>query len=107
MTMNSEEKHNMRRLLAATFLNGFVVSLGALQDIIAKKALGALDWQIALLAVVWPVSNFFSIWWGKILERSQNKAPYMKNMNGMSESIWSLKSQNHGLNARIPSSETT
>ncbi|MCD4830086.1 MAG: MFS transporter [Candidatus Cloacimonetes bacterium] len=74
--MNAEERKNLSRLFVATLLNGCLFSLGTMQDIIAKKALGALDWQIALLAVVWPVSNFFSIWWGKILERSENKAPY-------------------------------
>jgi MFS family permease len=74
--MTTDERAIANRLIMATTLNGFVSSVGAVQDIIAKKALGASDWQIALLAVVWPISNFFSIWWGKYLERTEDKSPY-------------------------------
>jgi MFS family permease len=58
--------------MLAAFFNGAVISGFQIHDIIAKKALDALDWQVTILVMLWPVSNLFSIWWGKILERSQN-----------------------------------
>ncbi len=77
MKMDRIEKETLSRFLPGGVLNGFFMALGAMQDIIAKKALDAADWQITLLAMVWPVSNFFSIWWGRLLESSNNKSRYM------------------------------
>jgi MFS family permease len=68
------ERTDLRKLLIGTGLNGFVASIGSYQDIIAKKALHATDWQVALLAMVWPVAIFFSIWWGQLIERAEHKA---------------------------------
>ncbi|PID27868.1 MAG: hypothetical protein CSB55_07405 [Candidatus Cloacimonadota bacterium] len=66
----------VKMLLATAFFNGFTVCLTNTQDVIAKKALTAEDWQITLLTMIWPVSTFFSIWWGKILQQSNNKSKY-------------------------------
>ena len=71
-----EEKKTFRLLLIAGILNGFVFSAFQLQDVIAKKALHAYDWQITLLVMLWPLSNLFSIWWGKILEHSKTISKY-------------------------------
>lgn len=76
MKLNSQEKRTFILLLTAGFFNGFVFSGFQVQDIIAKKALAAFDWQIAILAMLWPVSNLFSIWWGKVLESTNNLSKY-------------------------------
>ncbi|MDZ4121232.1 MAG: MFS transporter, partial [Candidatus Cloacimonadaceae bacterium] len=56
--------------------NGVVSSLGQTQDIIARKALLAADWQLMIMMMIWPVSNFFSIWWGRIFEKSCHQSRY-------------------------------
>lgn len=76
MHLNRVEKRTFILLLVSTFFGGLFTSLSQTQDIIAKKALHSLDWQLTILAMIWPVSNFFSIWWGKILENSKNKSKF-------------------------------
>jgi MFS family permease len=76
MRLNKIEKRTFILLMISTFFNGFIMSLGNIQDIISKKTFHALDWQLTLLAMVWPVSNFISIWWGQVLEHSKHKARY-------------------------------
>ena len=61
-------------ILISTIFNAVLIGLGPLMDIIAKKALDAADWQLTLLIMIWPVTNFISIWWGKLLESSENKS---------------------------------
>lgn len=61
-------------ILISTIFNAVMISFGPLMDIIATKALGAADWQLTILTMIWPVTNFISIWWGKILESSENKS---------------------------------
>lgn len=61
-------------LLLAALFNGVVQSLSQTQDIIARKALHALDWQLMVMSMIWPISNLFSIWWGRIFERSCHKS---------------------------------
>ncbi|MCK5760235.1 MAG: MFS transporter, partial [Candidatus Delongbacteria bacterium] len=63
-------------ILISTLFNAVLIGLGPLMDIIATKALNAADWQLTLLTMIWPVANFISIWWGKILETSENKSIY-------------------------------
>ena len=63
-------------LLMAALFNGVVQSLSQTQDIIARKALFARDWQLMLMTMIWPVSNFFSIWWGRFYEKSCHKSRY-------------------------------
>lgn len=70
------EKKTLYLLIAGGLLNGVVMSVFQLQDIIAKKALLAFDWQITILVMIMPVSNLFSIWWGKILEHSRSISIY-------------------------------
>jgi len=70
------EKQTIVFFLVATFFNSMIGSVSNVQDIIARKALSALDWHITLLAMIWPLSNFFSIWWGKILEQSPHKSKF-------------------------------
>jgi MFS family permease len=74
LDLDPRERRDLRLLLIGSGLNGFAASIGAYQDIIAKKALHAADWQIALLAMVWPAAIFFSIWWGQLIERTRRKA---------------------------------
>jgi MFS family permease len=63
-------------LMTAAIFNGAIQALGQTQDIIARKALYAKDWQLMLMTMIWPISNFFSIWWGRLFERSQHKSRY-------------------------------
>lgn len=70
------EKRSTILLLLAALFNGVVQSLGQTQDIIARKALHAQDWQLMLITMIWPISNFLSIWWGRIFEQSCHKSRY-------------------------------
>jgi len=63
-------------LMVAAIFNGAVLSLGQTQDIIARKALNAKDWQLMLMTMIWPISNFLSIWWGRLFEKSRHKSRY-------------------------------
>ncbi len=76
MRLNKAERKSFWLIMPALMLNAFALSIGAFQDIIAKKALNAEDWQITLLSMVWAVTIFFSIWWGNILEQSDRKSRY-------------------------------
>lgn len=76
MNLNKLESKTFIILMISTFFGGLITCLGSIQDIIAKKALHSYDWQLTVLTMIWPVSNFFSIWWGKILENSRHKAKY-------------------------------
>lgn len=71
MKLGIIEKRTFWLLMLASFFNGFVFGTFNIQDVVAKKALLALDWQITILVMLWPLSNLFSIWWGKALERSK------------------------------------
>lgn len=74
--LNPLERQTARLLLWSALFNGIVFSLNQTQDIIARKALQAAVWQLTVMAMVWPVSNFMSIWWGRIFERSRHKSRY-------------------------------
>ncbi len=63
-------------LLVSALFNGVLVSLNQTQDIIARKALHAQDWQLMLMTMIWPVANFFSVWWARVFERSCHKHRY-------------------------------
>lgn len=70
------ERQTASFLLIAALFNGMVQSLSQTQDIIARKALHALDWQLMLMTMIWPISNFCSIWLGRIFEKSCHKSRY-------------------------------
>lgn len=70
------EKQTARLLLWSALFNGVITSLNQTQDIIARKALNAAVWQLTVMAMVWPVSNFMSIWWGRLFEKSCHKSRY-------------------------------
>lgn len=74
--LSPSEKHSTYLLLIAALFNGVVQSLNQTQDIIARKALHAQDWQLMLMTMIWPISNFLSIWWGRIFENSCHKSRY-------------------------------
>lgn len=80
MKVSNYYKENEMRtfiiLMIASFFHGFVLSSFHAQDIIAKKALLVYDWQLTILVMLWPLSNLFSIWWGKILEHTTKLAKY-------------------------------
>jgi len=76
MHLNKQERATFLLLLLGGFYNGFVFSAFQIQDVIAKKALHALDWQVTLLVMLWPLSNLFSIWWGKLIEHSHSLSKY-------------------------------
>jgi len=70
------ERQTGRLLLWSALFNGVVLSLNQTQDIIARKALNAAVWQLTVMAMIWPVSNFMSIWWGRLFEKSCHKSRY-------------------------------
>lgn len=70
------EKQTARLLLISALFNGVVMSLNQTQDIIARKALHAEVWQLTVMTMIWPISNFFSIWWGRIFEKAKHKSRY-------------------------------
>jgi len=70
------EKQTARLLLWSALFNGAILSLNQTQDIISRKALHAAVWQLTVMAMIWPVSNFLSIWWGRLFERSNHKSRY-------------------------------
>ncbi len=70
------ERQTAGLLLWAALFNGVVASLAQTQDIIARKALLAADWQLMIMMMIWPISNFFSIWWGRIFEKSCHQSRY-------------------------------
>ncbi len=72
MRINDLEKKTFLMLLMTAFFHGFVMSVFNIQDGLAKKALDTMDWQITILTMLWPLSNLFSIWWGKLLEHSKS-----------------------------------
>jgi len=76
MKLGYTEKRTFWMLMLASFFNGFVMGTFNIHDVVAKKALLALDWQITILVMLWPLSNLFSIWWGKALERSKSIAKF-------------------------------
>lgn len=74
--LNPSERRSVQLLLFASLFNGVIQSLSQTQDIIARKALHALDWQLMLMTMIWPVANLTSIWWGGIFERSCHKSRF-------------------------------
>lgn len=76
LKFNQQEKRTFLLLFIASIFNGFVLSAFKMQDIVAKKALGALDWQITILVMLWPLSNLVSLWWGKLLAHSGSLRKY-------------------------------
>ncbi|MCB5278377.1 MAG: MFS transporter [Candidatus Cloacimonetes bacterium] len=74
--LNPFVRQTVYLLMLAAVFNGAVQSLAQTQDIIARKALHARDWQLMLMTMIWPVSNFLSIWWGRLFEKSRHKSYY-------------------------------
>jgi hypothetical protein len=74
--LNPVEQQTARLLLFSALFNGIVMSLNQTQDIIARKALHAEVWQLTVMAMIWPVSNFMSIWWGRRFEKAKHKSRY-------------------------------
>lgn len=75
-TLSLLERTTFQILIVSTICNGFYACQNQITDIIARKSLSAADWQLTLLTMIWPVSSFLSIYWGRILEKSENKAPF-------------------------------
>ncbi|TYB30793.1 MAG: MFS transporter [Candidatus Mcinerneyibacterium aminivorans] len=76
LNLNKREKRSFIIIIISTFFYGFFLSMIKTRTIIARKALLATDWQLSLLVMIFPVTNFISIWWGKILETTRNKSKF-------------------------------
>jgi MFS family permease len=74
--MKPLERQTALLLLWSSLFNGVVQSLNQTQDIIARKALHATAVQLTIMAMIWPVSNLLSIWWGRLFEKSSHKSRY-------------------------------
>ncbi|PKN74846.1 MAG: hypothetical protein CVU49_06870 [Candidatus Cloacimonetes bacterium HGW-Cloacimonetes-2] len=90
--LSPREAQTAGLLLVAAIFNGLVQSFGQTQDIIARKALLATDWQILLITLIWPISNFLSIWMGRIFEQSCHKSRYflIAGIFGRLTLVWAL-----------------
>ena len=90
-SLDHVEKRTFRNHIIGSFFNGIFIGILSLQDIIAKKTLLATDLEIAILTMIWPVSNFFSIYWGEILAgRDKSKFLYMAGIIGRLSLIFSF-----------------
>ncbi len=58
-SLDHVEKRTFRNHIIGSFFNGIFIGILSLQDIIAKKTLLATDLEIAILTMIWPVSNLF------------------------------------------------
>ena len=76
MKLTKQERYAFTMILLAVFFRGFVSASYQFQEIVAKKALAAADWQVTILVMIWPLSNLLSIWWGKLMERSASISRY-------------------------------
>jgi MFS family permease len=76
MKLTQQELTAFTLIVIAVFFRGFVSASYQFQEIVAKKALDAADWQVTVLVMIWPLSNIFSIWWGKLMERSSSISLY-------------------------------
>lgn len=56
-----------RRMLAYVALSGVVFAMMQFGEVIARKSLGASEFQVTLLTMVMPVTLLTSIWWGRLL----------------------------------------
>jgi MFS family permease len=90
--LNPQERNTAILLLLAALFNGVILSLNQTQDIIARKALHAEDWQLMLMTMIWPVANFFSVWWARIFERSCHKHRYflLAGIIGRLTMVWAI-----------------
>jgi hypothetical protein len=62
------------QMLAALF-QGSVLASQQLVSTVARKSLGASDFQVMLITMVLPVCFTFSIWWGPLLKGVRNWRP--------------------------------
>jgi len=76
LKLKKEEKKVFVHLMISAFFYGFFLSFILIKEIIARKALDATDFQLSLLVMIFPVTSVFSIWWGKLLERTVDKSKY-------------------------------
>src|SRR6056297_2232371 len=76
LKLKKEEKKVFVHLIISAFFYGFFLSFILIKEIIARKALDATDFQLSLLVMIFPVTSVFSIWWGKLLERTVDKSKY-------------------------------
>ncbi len=90
--LNPVERRTAILLVLAALFNGVILSLSQTQDIIARKALHAKDWQLMLMTMLWPVANFFSVWWARVFERSCHKQRYfvLAGIIGRLSLVWAI-----------------
>ena len=56
-----------RKILVYGALGGIVFSMMQFGEVIARKSLGASEFQVTLMTMAMPVTSLTSIWWGRIL----------------------------------------
>lgn len=76
LNLNKKEKRSFILILISSIFYGVFLGILRIRDIIARKALNANDLQLSFIVMIFPVANFLSIWWGKILENSKSKSKY-------------------------------
>ncbi len=67
------EKCTFRKFSIAYVFYGLFQGILRLTDVIAKKTLHATDFEIAVLSMVWPVANVFSVYFGELMAGKDKK----------------------------------
>jgi len=67
------EKCTFRKFSIAYAFSGLFQGILRLSDVVAKKALCASDFEIAVLSMAWPVANTFSLYFGELMAGKNKK----------------------------------
>ncbi|MCK4524159.1 MFS transporter [candidate division WOR-3 bacterium] len=74
LKLNKRELHTFSFALSAYLLNGISLGIIILQEVILKKTLGGTPFEITILTMIMPFSNFFSVYFAPIIKKSQHKS---------------------------------
>lgn len=73
LKLNHRERHTFYFALSSYLLNGITLGILILQEVVLKKTLLGTPLEITLLTMVAPFSNFFSIYFSRIIKTDPNK----------------------------------
>lgn len=71
--LNHRERHTFYFAVFSYLLNGITLGILILQEVVLKKTLMGTPLEITLLTMIAPFSNFFSIYFSRIIKTDPNK----------------------------------